>query len=328
MKKAILSLFIVLVTVLSTTLAPVSASQEYRITRAQLKDYSGRTAVVTENTRLIDAYTLTHSSGAGFTDILMPLNFVYSIQKGNIVLVMEETGSQYRVRIPALGDAQIITGFIEKRYVSFDKGLISNANQCIFSNVRGTNSQTNAVQTISGRSQIHERSGGRLLVSAPGGAGRFWIQERDASYNFDMTVTDITLEAYRSLVGTRPPQQQRVELRVTMNQLAYTVNGQPMRFDVAPYLDTRENRSMIPLRFIAEAFGATVTWDDRTKTQTIRLDGKTFTLTQNVPLPGGMGTPVLRQDRFFAPLRYVSQELGATVEWDGATQTNTIVYYK
>jgi len=28
------------------------------------------------------------------------------------------------------------------------------------------------------------------------------------------------------------------------------------------------------------------------------------------------------------PLRYVSQELGASVDWDGATSTNTIIYWK
>ena len=82
------------------------------------------------------------------------------------------------------------------------------------------------------------------------------------------------------------------------------------------------------MRFIAEAFGATVNWDDATQTQTIMLGGKTFKLTANIPLPDGMGTPVLVKDRFFVPLRYVSQMLGASVDWDDATQTNTIVYYK
>ena len=120
----------------------------------------------------------------------------------------------------------------------------------------------------------------------------------------------------------------QVILKVKMNSLDYTVNGIPYKFDVAPYLDTKANRSMIPMRFIAEAFGAAVHWDDLTKTQTISLDGKTFKLTENVPLPDGMGTPVLKQDRFFVPLRYVSQELGASVDWDNATQTNTIIYYK
>jgi len=124
-----------------------------------------------------------------------------------------------------------------------------------------------------------------------------------------------------------PPLNQ-VVLQVTMNQLRYTVNGTPHYFDVAPYLDTRANRSMIPMRFIAEAFGATVVWEDATRTQHIHLGGRHFTLTEGVPLPDGMGTPVLVQNRFFVPLRYVSQELGASVTWDNATQTNTISFFR
>ena len=143
---------------------------------------------------------------------------------------------------------------------------------------------------------------------------------------FLITVAATALSAVTiSFAGA--PASTQVVLKVTMNKLQYTVNGTPMMFDVAPYLDTKANRSMIPMRFIAEAFGATVTWDDATKTQTIQLKGNTFKLTQNVALPDGMGTPVLKNDRFFVPLRYVSQMLGATVDWDDATQTNTITYY-
>ena len=140
-----------------------------------------------------------------------------------------------------------------------------------------------------------------------------------------VTMATILTSALISFAGA--PASTQVVLKVTMNKLQYTVNGAPMMFDVAPYLDTKANRSMIPMRFIAEAFGATVTWEDATKTQTIQLKGNTFKLTQNVALPDGMGTPVLKNDRFFVPLRYVSQMLGATVDWDDATQTNTITYY-
>ena len=124
----------------------------------------------------------------------------------------------------------------------------------------------------------------------------------------------------------KPSNPNQVVIQITMNRLKYTVNGKPMMFDVPPYLDINASRSMVPMRFIAEAFGAAVSWDNSSKTQTITLNGKTFKLTHNVALPGGMGTPVLSQDRFYVPLRYVSQEFGAKVDWDDATQTNTIIY--
>ena len=46
-------------------------------------------------------------------------------------------------------------------------------------------------------------------------------------------------------------------------------NGAPKNLeemDVAPYLNYEEGRTYIPLRFIAEAMGYTVDWDQETDT--------------------------------------------------------------
>jgi len=427
MKKIIPFLLTTAVTILSATVISFAASS-YHVDKSQLQNFAGKTAVATADVTLGSAYFLTSSDGSTYTDTLKPMTTDYTIKKGNILVILESADANtYRVTIPAMGDAELISGFLDKKYVSSDKTLISNANQCIFTNVIGTSYLTGAKKTISGRSTIYSRENGKFLIGLPGGDERFWINAGDASFNFDGTRTDVSYTAYKSIMGgdskpTPPPSSNnyilpnsnskylteadiqglsgdqlrlarneiyarhgrifdtqdlityfnsqawyhgtiqpanfnenvlnqyekanialiqkveaaksgntglsKVELKVTMNKLQYTVNGTPMMFDVAPYLDTKANRSMIPMRFIAEAFGATVTWDDTTKTQTIQLNGKTFKLTQNVALPDGMGTPVLVKDRFFVPLRYVSQELGASVDWDDATQTNTIIYYK
>jgi len=339
MKKALTFILTAAAVILAATVISFAASS-YHFDKAQLKDFAGRTAVATADVSLGSAYFLTYSSGASYTDTLEPFTAGYSIKKGDIVIVLENVDANtVRVTLPSIGEAQTISGFLDKQYVSYDNTLISNANQCRFTNVTGTNSDTNAKSTITGQSVVYNRSNGKLLVKLPGGdPTRYWINTGDASFNFDMTCTDVTYTAYQTIVTgsststptptPTPGQSNQVILKVTMNKLQYTVNGTPMMFDVAPYLDTKANRSMIPMRFIAEAFGATVDWDDATKTQTIMLNGKTFKLTQNVALPDGMGTPVLVKDRFFVPLRYVSQELGASVDWDDATQTNTIIYYK
>jgi len=175
-------------------------------------------------------------------------------------------------------------------------------------------------------------------VPLPGGMGtpvlindRFFVPLRFVSEELGATVTWDSETRTNTISFNSPNQQPRppvnqVVLQVTMNQLRYTVNGTPHYFDVAPFLDTRENRSMIPMRFIAEAFGATVTWDNSTRTQHISLDGMSFSLVEGVPLPLGMGTPVIINDRFFVPLRFVSLRLGGYVTWDERTQTNTITY--
>jgi len=330
MKKSFLLIFTTLVTVLSATVLAAAANVD--IDQSQIKDFAGKTGVVTADTQLSNAYSFLSNGTPGSYKEAGPIE-PSSLQKGSIVIVFDESGSNYRVRIPSTGSLEFTSGFVNKSLVSFDKTVIATtALQCKYpSGTVGYESQTNAKTDLSGASSnILQRANGKLLVTRPGGeTRRYWINASDASFNYDMTVTDMTMAGYNSAFGKQPqPSLTTVTLKVTMNQLQYTVNGVPAMFDVAPYLDTKANRSMIPMRFIAEAFGATVTWDDATKTQTIMLNGKTFKLTQNVALPDGMGTPVLVKDRFFVPLRYVSQELGASVDWDNATQTNTIIYYK
>jgi hypothetical protein len=196
----------------------------------------------------------------------------------------------------------------------------------------------NWAQALIGMMRRRRYPGTAPINTPASGTFEFWAKTVCSGYAdsdivhfvFQIQIPAPIVTATPRPIPVTPPvgQPAQVILKVTMNKLQYTVNGVPMMFDVAPYLDTKANRSMIPMRFIAEAFGAVVTWDDATQTQTIVLNGQTFKLTANVPLPDGMGTPVLVKDRFFVPLRYVSQELGASVDWDDATSTNTIVYYK
>ena len=105
-------------------------------------------------------------------------------------------------------------------------------------------------------------------------------------------------------------------ITLTIGQLPYTKNGVRADLDVAPYIDAGSARTMVPIRFIAEAMGAKVVWDDSVKTDYITLNGKTISIVLNKPLPGGMGTAVIKNDRLFVPVRYVSEQLGASVNWE------------
>ena len=93
--------------------------------------------------------------------------------------------------------------------------------------------------------------------------------------------------------------------------------------DATPFIDTVANRTMVPLRAIAEGLGAEVDWDDVTRTVSITREGQTAYVTIDAPLPGGMGTAVMQNDRTFVPVRYVSEVLGAEVRWD---DVNRAVY--
>jgi hypothetical protein len=99
----------------------------------------------------------------------------------------------------------------------------------------------------------------------------------------------------------------------------YTKNGVTAQFDVAPYVDPGNGRTMVPIRFIAEAFGAQVEWHNDTETDIISLGSKSLSITLGKELPNNMGKSVLIQDRLFVPVRYVSEQLGAAVQWTSNT---------
>lgn len=124
------------------------------------------------------------------------------------------------------------------------------------------------------------------------------------------------------------------------------VNGKLIAFpDAQPYLDPVTNRTMVPVRFVSEALGATVTWDEQSKIvkfETPRIQVKkvgkedqpynlTFSLrigvnsVDVVDRTFRLDAPaVIKEGRTFVPLRFVSETLGAKVEWNGQERTVVI----
>jgi len=96
------------------------------------------------------------------------------------------------------------------------------------------------------------------------------------------------------------------------------------QFDIAPYIEPDSGRAMAPVMFVAQALGADLDWDDTANAETITLGGAVLKIEADQPLPDGMGTAVMVKDRLFVPLRYISEFLGARVDWDAGTQTVTI----
>ena len=97
--------------------------------------------------------------------------------------------------------------------------------------------------------------------------------------------------------------------------------------NVVPYIEN--DRTMVPLRFISESFGADVQWIPETRTIEIALGDTTITMqldNTEYQLNGenkSMDTaPVIREDRTFVPIRFVSEALDKSVYWN---ESNGIV---
>ena len=96
--------------------------------------------------------------------------------------------------------------------------------------------------------------------------------------------------------------------------------GNELAFDVPPQIIN--DRTMVPLRAIFEALGASVEWNGDTRTVTSVKDGTTISLTIDNATMYVNNTPVtldspacIVNDRTLVPVRAVSEAFGISVEW-------------
>ena len=100
------------------------------------------------------------------------------------------------------------------------------------------------------------------------------------------------------------------------------LDNEQISFDVEPMI--QNDRTMVPMRAIFEALGATVSWNEDTRCVFAEKDGVTvrFTIDRRVMYRNGEAfmldaPPIISDDRTLVPLRAVSEAFGAEVRWNG-----------
>ena len=109
-------------------------------------------------------------------------------------------------------------------------------------------------------------------------------------------------------------------LRFVMDDPVHIINGQPNVSGEIPFIDTIQNRAMVPLSVIEEALGLYVDLIEETQTVTITRGSINLSLWIGQPLPNHMGTPLIIDGRIFVPATYIAQMLGADIIWDRSAQ--------
>lgn len=111
-------------------------------------------------------------------------------------------------------------------------------------------------------------------------------------------------------------------------------NGAAIEFDVAPFISN--DRTLVPMRAVFEAVGASVQWIPETKTVmavyevegeerfvVLQIDNENAYVNENQVI---LDVPAqIVSDRTFVPLRFVMESLGYEVTWDETTYTVNIV---
>lgn len=130
----------------------------------------------------------------------------------------------------------------------------------------------------------------------------------------------VALLVFALSTGTNPGAASAAGVRLV-------INGQRINAAPAPFVEN--GRTLAPLRLIAEKLGATVDWNNDTRTVTVtrgdqlvvmRIDNRLV----NLPFGGATITdvpPRIYGSSTYVPLRLFATALGVSVAWDQATST-------
>lgn len=118
-----------------------------------------------------------------------------------------------------------------------------------------------------------------------------------------------------------------------INNPIMSVNGEQREIDAgigtAPIIVN--DRTLVPIRAIIEAFGGTVGWNEVTQTVTLKMNSDTVELGINSVVAYHNGTasildtaPIILNNRTLLPIRYIAESFKLSVDWNGDTSTVTI----
>ena len=118
---------------------------------------------------------------------------------------------------------------------------------------------------------------------------------------------------------------------ITIGATTMAVGTETITLDTPAYINS-ENYTELPLRAVSEAFGATVGWDDASRTVTIMMGQRIISMTIGSKTMYINGTPVamstapeITNERAFVPVRDLANALGISkIDWNEASATVTL----
>jgi len=127
----------------------------------------------------------------------------------------------------------------------------------------------------------------------------------------------------QSLALTRTPDRP-VHIELVPGSTQVMLNRTLLLLDVPPRII--QGRTVVPVRFVAEALGATVTWHEETSAVVVSYGAAAIHLTIGSPVAIVNGSrvlldvvPFVERGRTLVPLRFLAETLGFEVLWHGPT---------
>jgi len=117
---------------------------------------------------------------------------------------------------------------------------------------------------------------------------------------------------------------------IALDRVDIFLDGLEINSDTRPYIN-QDSRTMVPLRLIAEKLGADVFWNNIQRSVTIDDNQNNIQMTINtkVVMMNGKNikmdtSPVIENSRVMVPIRFITEYLGASVEWNANQKTINI----
>ena len=147
----------------------------------------------------------------------------------------------------------------------------------------------------------------------------------DNEYTFTMPKGKVSVDAtfvQKDAADDNNVAEKSKAIKLQIGSRIVNVDNEAVIYDAAPVI--RNDRTLVPIRIVTETLGGKVDWNGATKEVTLNIDGKEIKMTIGKTLEKYGVAPVIIDGRTFVPVRFVADELGATVAWDDATKTVTI----
>ena len=184
---------------------------------------------------------------------------------------------------------------------------------------------------------VYSEEGGKIMPTVDAGVfevisdSETKVAKIDGQLVYNGTVELTPGENFVEWVAGQQPAkaEEKTEIKLTIGKAEITTNGEAKALDVPAQII--DSRTMVPLRAIFEALGASVEWDDATKTVTSVKGDTTVKLTIGkaaITVNGAdkaLDVPAQIVDsRTLVPVRAIAESFGCEVGWDDATKTVTI----
>jgi len=234
----------------------------------------------------------------------LSFQYTFTLKEGLNTAIIEMEDLEHRtnrkiitIELKTTGPALII-----------DKSILSQQWVDVRQIVVSGKTEANALVTVNGSPAKQNSTDWSLEIPVQAGKNAIIIVSTDELGN----QTKETLQVYVY-------KKQRVEFFIGSKQAR--VNDTDVILDEAPFIS--QNRTYVPIRVVSEVLGAELTWNPDTRGITIRKGNQTIDMivgstkavvnNQIVELDA---PPLLRNGRTSVPVRFVSEYLQGTVQWN------------